>query len=70
MTSTPTSSAGPSAVTRDDIDMAEAPMTSLPPEMIGRADARELREFVLALRSIRDPESRRRILAELQNATT
>ncbi|MEQ8665321.1 MAG: hypothetical protein RIC16_06325 [Rhodospirillales bacterium] len=50
--------------------MAEAPMTSLPPEMIGRADARELREFVLALRSIRDPESRRRILAELQNATT
>ena len=42
----------------------------LPPEMEGRADARELREFVQAFLSIDDPQDRRRILEAVRDAAS
>lgn len=47
-----------------------APPPRLPPEMEGRPDARELREFVQAFLAISDPVERRRILDAVESAAS
>ena len=54
----------------EPVEPGEMPSPTLPPEMAGRADARELREFMLAFRGIHDPKSRRRILEAIENAAS
>jgi len=55
----------------DEAGTEEEPATPrLPPEMQGRPDARELREFVQAFLAISDPAERRRILDAVEKAAS
>jgi len=44
--------------------------SGLPPEMAGRADARELRDFLTAFLAIDDPADRRRIMEAVESAAS
>lgn len=59
-----------SAVDDLEASVGSGDPAKLPPEMVGRADARELRAFLTAFLSIDDPADRRRIIEAVESASS